>query len=426
MSSSVSPFFATTNGRNVAMPLPRAEGSPLLRRETLALDGGLVIDPATKAIAPNISMSVNNMLVPGDGAFSADGVPDLTALPFLYARWTNPTVRQLEQRMAALEDADDALATATGIAAIAATFLTLLKKGDHLIVSDVCYAGANELARRILPDYGIEVTAVNMSRIEDVAAAFRPNTRLVHCESPCNPILRMTDLSAVATLAHRHGALVSVDSTLATPVATRPLTLGVDLVIHSLTKFINGHGDALGGVVCGRKALVEKIRARAGVYLGASLSAQNAWLVMRGIDTLFPRLRTMSDSAMHVARFLSDHPAVKSVTYPGLKTHPQHDLAKRQMDVFGGMLTFQTEDPQAMAIQLASKLRVAHYAFSLGHQRSIIVLLDTAEMMNSTYRLQGAQLADYRAFAGDGVFRLSVGLESVDDLVEDLDQALSA
>ncbi len=426
MSSSVLPFFATTNGRNVAMPLPRAEGSPLLRRETLALDGGLVIDPATKAIAPNISMSVNNMLVPGDGAFSADGVPDLTALPFLYARWTNPTVRQLEQRMAALEDADDALATATGIAAIAATFLTLLKKGDHLIVSDVCYAGANELARRILPDYGIEVTAVNMSRIEDVAAAFRPDTRLVHCESPCNPILRMTDLSAVATLAHRHGALVSVDSTLATPVATRPLTLGVDLVIHSLTKFINGHGDALGGVVCGRKALVEKIRARAGVYLGASLSAQNAWLVMRGIDTLFPRLRTMSDSAMHVARFLSDHPAVKSVTYPGLKTHPQHELAKRQMDVFGGMLTFQTEDPQAMAIQLASKLRVAHYAFSLGHQRSIVVLLDTAEMMNSTYRLQGAQLADYRAFAGDGVFRLSVGLESVDDLVEDLDQALSA
>jgi len=426
MSSSVSSPFAATDGRSVAMPQQRPEGNRLLRRETVALDGGLVIDPATKAIAPNISMSVNNMLVPGDGAFSADGVSDLTALPFLYARWTNPTVRQLEQRMAALEDADDALATATGVAAIAATFLTLLKKGDHLIVSDVCYAGANELARRILPDYGIEVTAVNMSRVEEIATAFRPNTRLVHCESPCNPILRLTDLTEVATLAHRHGALVSVDSTLATPVATRPLALGADLVIHSLTKFINGHGDALGGVVCGRKELVEKIRSRAGVYLGASLSAQNAWLVMRGIDTLFPRLRTMSDSAMRIARFLSDHPSVTSVTYPGLKTHPQHDLAKRQMDVFGGMLTFQTEDPQAMATQLASKLRVAHYAFSLGHQRSIVVLLDTAEMMNSTYRLQGAQLADYRAFAGDGVFRLSVGLEAVDDLIEDLDQALGA
>ncbi|WP_291162317.1 aminotransferase class I/II-fold pyridoxal phosphate-dependent enzyme, partial [Ensifer sp. SSB1] len=224
-----------------------------LSPETLALTGGLVIDPSTKAIAPNVSMSVNNVLTPGDGAFSADGVDDLTALPFLYARWTNPTVRQLEQRLATLEAADDAVATATGVAAIGATFLTFLKKGDHLIVSDVCYAGANELARRILPDYGIEVTPVNMSRAEEVAAAFQPNTRLVHCESPCNPILRLTDLAAIAGLAQRHGALMSVDSTLATPVATQPLTLGADLVIHSLTKFINGHGDALGGVVCGRK-----------------------------------------------------------------------------------------------------------------------------------------------------------------------------
>ncbi|OBZ94735.1 cystathionine gamma-synthase [Pararhizobium polonicum] len=409
-----------------ALPETIAGTHRILRPETLALSGGLSIDPTTRAIAPNISMSVNNLLVPGDGAFSADGVSDLTALPFLYARWTNPTVRQLEQRLAALEGADDALATATGVAAIAATFLTFLKAGDHLIVSDVCYAGANELARRILPDYGIEVTAVNMSRLDEVAAAFRPNTRLVHCESPCNPILRLTDLPAVAALAHEHGALVSVDSTLATPVATRPLALGADLVIHSLTKFINGHGDALGGTVCGRQELVAKIRSRAGVYLGATLSAQNAWLIMRGIDTLFPRIRTISETAMRLARFLWDHPAITSVVYPGLEAHPQHDLAKRQMDVFGGMITFQTASPHATAARLASKLKVAHYAFSLGHQRSIVVLLDTAEMMTSTYRLEGSQLEDYRAFAGDGVFRLSVGLESVDDLIEDLDQALRA
>jgi cystathionine gamma-synthase len=395
-----------------------------LRAETLAVDGGLVIDPATGAIAPNISMSVNNVLSPGDGAFSADGVCDLTALPYLYARWTNPTVRQLEQRMAAIEGTDEALATATGVAAIAGTFLTLLKKGDHLIVSDVCYAGANELARRILPDYGIEVTAVNMSRIQDVAAAFRPNTRLVHCESPCNPILRLTDLAAVASLAHDRGALVSVDSTLATPVATRPAALGVDLVIHSLTKFINGHGDALGGIVCGGKPLVEKIRSRAGVYLGASLSAQNAWLILRGIDTLFPRIRTISQSAERLAEFLSTHPTVRVVTYPGLKNHPQHALAKRQMQVFGGMITFQTASPHAVAARLAEKLKIAHYAFSLGHQRSIVVLLDTDEMMKSTYGLDGAQLDDYRSFAGDGIFRLSVGLEAVEDLIEDFDQAL--
>lgn len=396
-----------------------------LSRDTLALSAGLVIDPATQAIAPNISMSVNNVLLPGAGAFSADGVDDLTALPFLYARWTNPTVRQLEQRLAALEGADDAVATATGVAAIGATFLTFLKKGDHLILSDVCYAGANELARRILPDYGIEVTPVNMSRPEDVAAAFQPNTRLVHCESPCNPILRLTDLAAIAGLARQHGALMSVDSTLATPVATQPLLLGADLVIHSLTKFINGHGDALGGVVCGRKELVEKIRSRAGVYLGASMPAMNAWLILRGIDTLFPRLRTISETAIRVATFLQRHPMVTTVTYPGLASHPQHDLAKRQMEVFGGIVTFQVKEPGKMAQQLAERLKVAHYAFSLGHQRSIVVLLDTEEMMNTTYQLAGDQLADYRRFAGDGVFRLSVGLEAPSDLIADLDQALS-
>ncbi|SDA92639.1 aminotransferase class V-fold PLP-dependent enzyme [Sinorhizobium sp. NFACC03] len=396
-----------------------------LARDTLALSGGLVIDPATKAIAPNISMSVNNVLEPGDGAFSADGIDDLTALPFLYARWTNPTVRQLEQRLAALEGADDALATATGIAAIGATFLTFLKKGDHLILSDVCYAGANELARRILPDYGIEVTAVNMSRPEDVAKAFRPNTRLVHCESPCNPILRLTDLAVISALARQHGALMSVDSTLATPVATQPLSLGVDLVIHSLTKFINGHGDALGGVVCGSKDLVETIRSRAGVYLGASMPAMNAWLIMRGIDTLFPRIRTISETASKVAAFLERHPAVAVVTYPGLSSHPQHDLAKRQMAVSGGILTFQVEDQDRTARQLAERLKVGHYAFSLGHQRSIVVLLDTQEMMKSTYQLTGEPLEDYRRFAGDGVFRLSIGLEAAEDLIDDLDQAIS-
>ena len=184
--------------------------------ETLALDAGLVIDPLTRAIQPNISMSVNNQVIPGEGAFSAAGLADISQEPFTYARWLNPTVRALETRMAALEDGADALAFATGVAAIAGMFLTLLKQGDHLIISDVTYAGAAELARGILPDLGIEVTPVNLSIPGALAAALRPNTRLVHCESPCNPILRLTDLAEVARIAHAHGALVSVDSTLAT------------------------------------------------------------------------------------------------------------------------------------------------------------------------------------------------------------------
>ncbi|QGG89600.1 aminotransferase class V-fold PLP-dependent enzyme [Agrobacterium sp. MA01] len=403
----------------VTHPLPASAGP-----ETRALDAGLVIDPATGAIAPNISMSVNNALMPGDGAFSADGVEDLADLPYLYARWTNPTVRQLEQRLAALEGAEEALATATGMAAIAGTLFTFLKAGDHLVVSDVCYAGAVELTQRVLPDFGIEVTPVNMARLDLVEAAMRPNTRLLHCESPVNPILRIVDLEALAVIAHKHGALISVDSTFATPVATRPLAVGVDLVIHSLTKFINGHGDVLGGAVIGRKELIARIRGRAGVYLGATLSAQSAWLIMRGIDTLYPRLRMASDSALAVATFLEGHPQVERVIYPGLTSHPQHDLAKRQMDVFGGMIAFRTREPKAAAERLATRLRVAHYAFSLGHQRSLVVLLDTEEMMTSTFRLTGEALTDYRAYAGDGLFRLSIGLETTGDIIADLDQAL--
>ncbi|MFN3364253.1 MAG: trans-sulfuration enzyme family protein [Allorhizobium sp.] len=404
----------------VTHPLPASAGP-----ETRALDAGLLIDPATGAIAPNVSMSVNNALMPGDGAFSADGVADLADLPYLYARWTNPTVRQLEQRLAALEGAEEALATATGMAAIAGTLFTFLQAGDHLVVSDVCYAGAVELTQRVLPDFGIEVTPVNMARPDLVEAAMRPNTRLVHCESPVNPILRIVDLEALAAIAHRHGALISVDSTFATPVATRPLTLGVDLVIHSLTKFINGHGDVLGGAVIGRKELIARIRGRAGVYLGASLAAQSAWLIMRGIDTLYPRLRMASDSALAVATFLEGHPEVERVIYPGLASHPQHDLAKRQMDVFGGMIGFRTRGARAAADRLATRLRIVHYAFSLGHQRSLVVLLDTEEMMTSTFRLTGDALSDYRAYAGDGLFRLSIGLETTGDIIADLDQALT-
>lgn len=404
-------------------PSPPAEAPVPLRPATTALDGGLRPDPVTGAIQPNISMSVNNLFNPGGAGFSAEGA-DLTALPYLYARWTNPTVRDLERRLCALEGAEDALATATGVAAIAATFLALLKSGDHLIISDVCYAGAYELANRILPGFGIEVTPVNLSDLAQLKAAIRPNTRLIHAESPCNPLLRLTDLAGLAAIAKAQGILTSVDSTLATPVITRPLALGIDLVIHSLTKFINGHGDALGGAVIGRQEVISKIRAQSGVYLGATLSAQNAWLILRGIDTLFPRLRTASANALVLAQFLEGHPAVSKVTYPGLSSHPQHDLTQRQMDLPGGMLTFQVADPEATSHRMAERFRVIHYAFSLGHQRSICVLIPTAEIQASTYRMTGAALQEYRRFAGDGVFRLSVGLEDPADLTEDLARAL--
>ena len=401
-------------------------GSPhALGQATLTLNAGLLHDPATRAIAPNIAMSVNNAFNPGEGGFSADSVPDLTQLPFLYAGWTNPTVRQLELRIAALEGTEDALATASGTAAATAVFFTFLRSGDHLILSDVCYAGIHELARKILPEYGVEVSTVNLSRLEDVVAAIRPNTRLIHAESPCNPLLRLTDLSALASISRSRGIVLAVDSTFATPVATCPIALGVDLVIHSLTKFMNGHGDAMGGCVAGPKAMVERIRSRVGVYFGATLSAHNAWLIMRGMDTLVVRMNAMSTSALKVATFLQDHPAVMSVVYPGLESHPQYGLAQRQMRISGAMVVFQVRRPDDVALRLAQGAKVFDYAFSIGHQRSLVVLLKTQDLLDSTFDLLPEQLADYRRFAGDGVLRLSIGLEDTQDLINDLDRALT-
>jgi methionine-gamma-lyase len=391
---------------------------------TRALDAGLVPDPVTGAIAPNLVPSVNNIFTPGTAGFSAEGA-DLTDQPFLYARWTNPTVRALEERLAGQECAEDALATATGVAAAAAVFLTFLKSGDHLIVSEVCYAGVYELATRVLPDLGIAVTPADLTDPAAVRAALRPETRLIHAETPCNPILRLTDLAALSALAHEAGVLLSVDSTLATPVITRPLDHGADLVIHSLTKFMNGHGDALGGAVIGRKDLISRIRSRAGVYLGASLSAQNAWLILRGLDTLFPRMRTACETAGVLADWLAQHPAVARVTWPGAASHPQRALAGRQMALGGAMIAFHTtEDAATVARRMCDRFRILHYAFSLGHQRSICVHIGSDEIQRSTFRMEGAALSRWKDWAGDGVFRLSVGLEDPADLIADLGRAL--
>jgi len=390
---------------------------------TLSVHAGLEPDPVTGAIAPNVVTASNFAFQPDGVAFSANLNPDMTALPFFYSRWTNPTVRQLEQRIAALEGAEDGIATASGMAAAAALFFGVLKAGDHVIVSDVCYPGVRELASDILSDLGITSTAVNLSDLRAVRAAIQPTTKLMHAETPCNPLMRLTDIAALADIARDTGCLLSVDSTVATPVATRPIELGADIVIHSLTKFINGHGDALGGMLLGKKSLIEPIRARVAVRLGASLSAQSAWLILRGVDTLYPRMEAIERNAQKIAEGLEAHPAVLRVIYPGLASHPQADLARLQMKNFSGMMTFQTKaDPNAVARAIAGEggTKLVHYAVSLGHQRSNLVLMRTDELMQSTFKLAGDALADYRRFAGEGVFRFSVGLEAPDDVLADL------
>ncbi|KUJ73716.1 cystathionine gamma-synthase [Ruegeria marisrubri] len=391
---------------------------------TTAIHAGNPPDPSTKASAPPIHMSSTYLLDDVAGFSAHDLTPDS---PYAYSRWANPTVAGLEAKIAALQGTEACLATASGMAAAAAIFFTFLSAGDHLVISDVSYAGVAELARETLPRMGIEVSPVNMSDIEAVAAAIRPNTRLIHTETPVNPIGRLTDLAAVSELARQAGALLSCDATFASPLGLDTVALGVDLTMHSTTKYIGGHGDAVGGAVAGPADLVARMRAEAAIHHGGVLSPFNAWLIARGASTLPLRMKAHQAGAQAVAEWLEADPRVTRVIYPGLASHPQAELAARQMSNTSGMISFQVGDAatgERMARQMIERLEVVHYAVSLGHHRSLIFWMGTEGLMDTSFKLEGKQLEDYRAYAGDGIFRLSVGLEDAEDLIADLDRAL--
>jgi methionine-gamma-lyase len=335
-------------------------------------------------------------------------------------------VNQLEDKLAALEGGEMALAFASGVAAAHALICGRLSAGDHLVLPEANYVGIAELARDTLPRFGIAVSYVDLSDLQAVADAIRPTTRMLWLETPANPTMKVCDIAALAELAHRKGVRdVAVDSTYATPIATQPLRLGADFVIHSLTKYIGGHGDAMGGAVIGRKPDLEALNLEASVHFGGVMSPFNAWLILRGAGTLPIRMRAHQEAALAVAKFLEAHPAVTRVFYPGLASHPQHEIAKRQMRNFSGMMTFQTRAPgPEIAARMIRELEVIHYAVSLGHLRSLICWIGTDDIQQSTFRHDAAALARYRDFAGDGVFRLSVGIENGEDLIADLARVL--
>jgi cystathionine beta-lyase/cystathionine gamma-synthase len=391
--------------------------------ETTAVHAGEYVDPATRASSPNLVMSVTFAPEQLTG-FSARDEQDYQG--FVYGRVSSPTVKQLEEKIAALEDSEAALAFASGVAAAHALICGRLSKGDHLIVPDANYVGIAELTRDTLPRFGIEVSFVDVARPEEVAAAIRPNTRMLWLETPANPTMKLCDIAALARLAHDAGVRdVAVDSTYATPIATRPIALGADFVVHSLTKYICGHGDAMGGAVAGRKKDLDALNLEASVHFGGILSPFNAWLILRGAATLPIRMRAHEAAALKVAAYLEGHSAVSRVFYPGLASHPQHELAVRQMRNFSGMMTFQTHrSGPEIAARMVERLDIIHYAVSLGHHRSLIYWIGTQDIQGSTFRHDAETLRRYREFAGDGVFRLSVGIENAEDLIADLDKVL--
>lgn len=379
-----------------------------------AVHAGNHADTGSGAIRTPIVMA-NAYALPDDPStidWSGTDVP-------LYTRNSGVNQLALQEKLAALEGGEDAVALASGVAALHAVFFTLLRSGDHVVVADVTYEATWRLFGQLLPEkYGIEATFVDASDVEAVRAAIRPNTRLVHVEVIANPTTKVADVAAVARVAHRAGALLSVDSTFTPPPLYRPLADGADLVVHSLTKYINGHGDALGGAVVGPRDLVARIKSEAMVDVGGVISPFNAWLVTRGSVTLPLRLRQHLASAERVAAFLDADPRVAFVAYPGLASHPQHELAARQFAGrgFGAMLAFAVRGGSEDQNRFVANLRVITSAVSLGHDESLVVHVGGDGPKTVHYP------DEFRTPAGH--LRLSVGLEDPDDLVADLAAAL--
>lgn len=339
---------------------------------------------------------------------------------YIYTRIGNPTIRALEDNVAELENGFGGIATSSGLAAVSTVFLALLSAGDHILGTDSVYGPSRGLVENHLSRFGVLSTFVNTSELENVRTAFRPQTKIVFIETPANPSMQVTDIKAVADLAHAHGSLLVVDNTFASPYLQKPLDLGADIVLHSVTKFLNGHADIVGGLVIAKtKELYRRIRPMM-VNFGCNMDPHQAFLVLRGIKTLGIRMERAQQNAMVIARWLESQPQVAWVRYIGLASHPQHELAKKQMSGFGSMISFELKGGLEAGVQLMNRVRVATLAVSLGGVETLIE--HPASMTHASMSRED------RTSAGisDGLVRYSVGIEDVDDLIADLKQALEA
>jgi cystathionine beta-lyase/cystathionine gamma-synthase len=378
---------------------------------TRAVHAGNDIDAETGAIRRPITMA-NSYTLPYDPSglnwSSADGN--------IYTRNGGANQRYLQEKIASLEGAEDCVVLASGVAALSGVFFAFLNSGDHAVVSDSTYIAAYRLLHELLPGkYGVRSALVDSSDPENVRAALRPETKLIHIETPANPTLKVSDIQAIAEIAHEVGAILSVDNTFASPYNQKPLNLGADLCVESLTKYINGHGDAMGGAVAGPHSLIDRIRAEAMVNLGGAISPFNAWLIMRGAVTLPLRMEHHNKSALSVARFLESNTAVRFVSYPGLESHFGHGVAKKQMNNrFGGVMAFGLRADHDAHNRFVSHLRVITSAVSLGHDESLIVFLGENDERQHLYPKE----------FHEGFFRLSIGLEDTNDIINDIKRAL--
>ncbi|WP_336155720.1 methionine gamma-lyase [Fusobacterium polymorphum] len=339
---------------------------------------------------------------------------------YIYTRLGNPTTTVLENKIAALEEGETAVATSSGMGAISSTLWTVLKAGDHVVTDKTLYGCTFALMCHGLTRFGIDVTFVDTSNLDEVKNAIKENTRVVYLETPANPNLKIVDLEALSKLAHKNpNTLVIVDNTFATPYMQKPLKLGADIVVHSVTKYINGHGDVIAGLVITNKELADQIRF-VGLkdMTGAVLGPQDAYYIIRGMKTFEIRMERHCKNAKKVVEFLNKHPKIERVYYPGLETHPGHEIAKKQMKDFGAMISFELKGGFEAGKTLLNNLKLCSLAVSLGDTETLIQ--HPASMTHSPYTKEEREAAGIT----DGLVRLSVGLENVEDILADLEQGL--
>ena len=384
---------------------------------TKAIHGGHHKDPVSGALTTPIFQTSTFVF---DSAEQGGRRFALQEGGYIYTRLGNPTNTQLEEKVALLEGAEACMSTASGIGAISSALWTSLKAGDHVVASKTLYGCTFALLNHGLTRYGVDVTFVDATNLDEIKAAMKENTRVVYLETPANPDLKLIDIEAVSKIAHeKKDCIVMVDNTFCTPYIQRPLEWGADVVVHSATKYLNGHGDVIAGFVVGKKEFIDQVRLF-GVkdMTGAVLSPFDAYLILRGMKTLQIRMDKHSKNALEVAKFLEGHKNVIKVNYPGLESFPQRELAKKQMDLPGGMIAFEVKGGLEAGKKLLNSLELCTLAVSLGDCETLIQ--HPASMTHSPYT------AEERAEAGisDGLIRISVGLEDPEDIIDDLKQGL--
>jgi len=392
------------------------------KRKKLSLDSRMVFyppEPGSMSVSDPIYMASNFQYTQDIYQRILDGERKAVNI---YSRCGNPSEYKFEEQMIYIENGESCLATASGMAAIAITLFGLLKSGDHIVSDWTTYSTTHEFLDHRFTDFGVETTFVDSSNIEMVQGAIRPNTRVIYFEAIANPTMKISDIEAIVKLAHERGILVICDNTFASPYVFRPLDWGVDIVVESATKFIGGHNDALGGVIVLKSELLpadtlEKIRWSTLTKLGGALSPFNAWLLLRGIQTLHVRLERQCSNAMILAKYLEKHSKVQRVWYPGLPSHPQHEIAKKLMPKFGAMLCFEIGDEPA-AVRVLDALELCTFGASLGGVRTTTQVPATMAFLDVPPE-QKALMNIH-----DGMIRISAGLEDPQDLITDFEQAL--